>query len=583
MLEVLGHESFHRVGSWVDAANGVYVGWSVPEGAFADCMPLQNEDDSVALVFSGEDFPEPGTVERLKQKGHAVQPHGPSYLVHQYEEDPTFLPRLNGRFHGLLLDKRTATATLFNDRYGMHRLYYHQSSDAFYFAAEAKAILAVRPELKRADPRGLGELISVGCVLENRSLFDQIQLLPGAAAWTFRNGRLDTRASYFQPGEWEQQAVLEPEAYYQEMRAVFSRNLPRYFAGRQKIGVSLTGGLDTRMVMAWQRSRPKTLPCYTFAGMFRDCHDVVVARKVARACGQPHEVIPVDEHFLQRFAHYAERSVYLTDGCTDMNLCPDLYVYEKARHIAPVRMTGNYGGEVLRRVRAFKPIQLLPGLFTPVQDRIGEAETTYGGVLRGHPLTFGAFKQAPWHHYGVLALEQTQLALRTPFLDNDLVKLVYRAPEHVCRSDAASLRLIADGDAGLSRIPTDRGVIGKSAPVIGRLRRLLLEFSFKAEYAYDYGMPQVLASINHRLSALRLERLFLGRHKFYHFRLWYRTVLADYVRDVLLDPRTLARPFIDRRKVEAVVNGHLAGTHNFTLEIHKLLTLELIHRQLLEQ
>ena len=36
---------------------------------------------------------------------------------------------------------------LFNDRYGMQRIYYHQSKDAFYFAAEAKAILAVRPEL----------------------------------------------------------------------------------------------------------------------------------------------------------------------------------------------------------------------------------------------------------------------------------------------------------------------------------------------------------------------------------------------------------------------------------------------------
>ena len=37
---------------------------------------------------------------------------------------------------------------LFNDRYGMHRLYYHQAKEAFYFAAEAKAILAVRPELR---------------------------------------------------------------------------------------------------------------------------------------------------------------------------------------------------------------------------------------------------------------------------------------------------------------------------------------------------------------------------------------------------------------------------------------------------
>ena len=67
---------------------------------------------------------------------------------------------------------------LFNDRYGMHRLYYHESKEAFYFAVEAKAILEVCPDLRRADPRGLGEFVACGCVLENRTLFEGIYVLP---------------------------------------------------------------------------------------------------------------------------------------------------------------------------------------------------------------------------------------------------------------------------------------------------------------------------------------------------------------------------------------------------------------------
>ena len=81
-----------------------------------------------------------------------------------------------------------------------------------------------------------------------------------------------------------------------------------------------------------------------------------MARQVATPCGQPHQVIRVGEEFLARFPTYAERTVYLTDGCADVSRSPDLYVNEAARQIAPVRMTGNYGGEVLRRVRAFKPV-----------------------------------------------------------------------------------------------------------------------------------------------------------------------------------------------------------------------------------
>ena len=51
--------------------------------------------------------------------------------------------------------------------------------------------------------------------------------------------------------------------------------------------MSLTGGLDTRMIMAWQKAKPGSLPCYTFGGMLRDCQDVIVAREVARTCEQP--------------------------------------------------------------------------------------------------------------------------------------------------------------------------------------------------------------------------------------------------------------------------------------------------------
>jgi asparagine synthase (glutamine-hydrolysing) len=96
-------------------------------------------------------------------------------------------------------------------------------------------------------------------------------------------------------------------------------------------------------------------------------------------------------------------------------------------------------------------------------------------------------------------------------------------------------------------------------------------------------MPQWVASVDHRLAPLHLERLFLGRHKFYHFRAWYRGALAAYVRDMLLDARSLSRPYIDRRGLEAVVHGHLKGNRNYTIEIHKALTLELLHRVFLDQ
>ncbi len=583
MLEALRHENFYVTGTWVDESLGVYVGWVARKGSFSDGMPLRNERGDVVLTFAGEEFPEPGTIQRLKQSGHQLDADGPSYLVHLYEDDPFFPAGLNGRFHGLIADRNRGTALLFIDRYGMQRLYVHKSKDAFYFAAEAKAIFAVRPELRRLDSRGLGELVACGAVLENRTLFEGIETLPPGSGWVFRNGSLENRGNYFRPHEWENQETLDPESYYRELRQAYSQNLARYFNGKEKIAMSLTGGLDTRMIMAWQQCAPGTLPCYTFGGTYRDCQDVTLSRRVAAMCGQTHQVIQAGQEFLSRFPHYAERAVYLTDGCVEVNRSPDAYLNEKAREIAPVRMTGNLGGELLRRVRTFKPVVPLPGLFRPeFLSHVRQAGETYTKNVQGSALSFAVFKQSPWNHFGILALEQTQLALRTPFLDNDLIRTVFRAPASAFASNADSLRLVADGKRDLLRIPTDRGVAGEHGRLTGAVHRGLLEFLFKAEYAYDMGMPQRVAQIDHAFSALHLERLFLGRHKMVHFRIWYRDVLAGYVQEMLLDSRSLSRPYIDRKGLEAVVRGHLKGDRNYTNEIHKVLTLEIIHRLFLD-
>jgi len=589
MLETLRHESSYISGTWMDDSQGVYVGWVARSGSFADEMPLCNERGDAILVFSGEEYPEPDTARRLKERGHGLKTDGPAYLVHLYEEDPAFPASLNGRFHGIVTNRTCGTAMLFNDRYGLHRIYYHESKEAFYFAAEAKAILAVRPELRKADARSLGELVACGCVLENRTLFEGIRVLPPASAWVFQNGSCERKGTYFEPGQWESQGPMEPEAYYRELREVFTRNLPRYFNGRQRIGMSLTGGLDTRMIMAWHKPPAGSFPCYSFGGMFRDCQDVQLARKVAKACGQSLEVISVGKEFHSRFPHYAERAVYLSDGCVGVRNSSDLYANELAAKIAPVRMTGNYGGEILRRLRAFKAAEPSAGLFRPeFLSHTRAAEKTLAGLLGGHAISFIAFRQTPWHHYGLLSLEETQISMRSPYLDNDLVRTAFRAPDsaietgNVFEDSDDSVRLIADGNPALRQIRTDRGLAGGAGRVSTAITRSLLEFTFKAEYAYDYGMPQWVAQIDHLFSRLHLEGLFLGRHKFNHFRVWYRDALSGYVREMLLDPRTLGRPYLNSRAVEAIVQGHLKGNRNYTTEIHQLLSLELIHRLFLD-
>jgi asparagine synthase (glutamine-hydrolysing) len=579
MLKAIQYEDLYSSGTLADESMGAYVAWTALKGSFSDGMPLETEKNDVSMVFSGEEYPDPGTKTELRSLGHRIDSAESAYLVHLYEEDPEFVRNLNGMFHGLIIDRNRGLLNLFNDRFGMHRLYYHVAKDGFYFATEAKAILAARPELKVFDPRGFGDFVACSCVLEDRTIFKDIHVLPAASSWTFRDGCLDRKGTYFTPRDWEEQSPLDAESYFQELQSVLSTTLPRYFSGPQKQGIAMTGGLDTRVILANHPPAPGSLPSYTFGSKYRDTYDVRIGRKVADICQQPHRVIEAGGKFLTEFASYAERSISITEGTIDLSRASDLYLSEKVREVAPAKIVGTYGSEIVRHAVMFKAVEPQAGLFSPdFLPYVHAAENTYTASRQSHPVTFAAFKQSPWYHHGVLALEQSQLTVRSPFMDNEFVRTVYRAPRESATGDDVRMRLIQAGGPALARIPSDRGLAVDGSKWTSPLVNAFREFTFKAEYAYDYGMPQSLAQMDHFFSWLHLERLFYGRHKLLHFRVWYRDELADYVRQMLLDPRTLSRPYLQRHVVENIVKSHLNGTRNYTTAIHKLLTLELLER-----
>ena len=579
MLAAMRYEPFYVSGTWMDAELGVYAGWVELEDAGRGPTPQINESGDKVLIFSGCEFPEPGTANRLRERGHRIAEGLQAHLIHSAEEDSQFPASVNGQFHGLLVDRARRTTMLFNDRYAARRLYVHETKDGFYFAAEAKALLAVKPDLRRVCARGMGELVSCGCVLEDRTLFKGMGILPWGAAWTFRNGALESKGQYFSHQEWEEQSELSGEAYFQAIREAIVGNLPRYFRDGGRIGMSLTGGLDTRIIMAWHQAAHGTLPCYTFGSAYRECRDVKIARRIARECGQPYNVIPVAQEFLGNFTHFAERTVFITDGTASVPRSACLYANRIAREIAPVRMTGNYGDEVVRHWVVFHPGMPADGIFSG--DFLGEvsaARETYAQNLEVLKPTQAAMRQISWFFHGMQALEGSQIEMRTPFLDNDLIRTAYRNLGTVYPTTDVRVRMIREGSARLGRIRTDLGYGGRGGKAATAFWYLFHRGTMRAEYAFEHGDPQWLTWFDRLFLGRQLEKQFVGLHKFTHFSKWYRDELAGTVKEILLDRRTLARPYLNPRVVEKVVEEHLKGVANHTPAIHSLLTLEYFHR-----
>ncbi len=583
MVQCMRHEPFYRSGELVEPRLNLAAGWVCHHDSFSDCMPAWNEARDICLVFSGEHFGDPSEVQGLKAAGHRCGSLTAACLVYLYEQHGMgFFEQLNGTFAGVLLDLRERKAVVFNDRYGLARLYYHEDRNGFFFSSEAKSLLTVLPQLRRLDMRSLGEFFSCGCALQNRTLFEGISLLPPSSIWTFRPGQPIQKDFYFRKDEWENLPQLAASDYYERLKDTFTRILPSYFNGRQSVALSLTGGLDSRMIIAAARHAPGELPCYTFGGMYRDCEDVKVGRQVAGLCRQPHNVIKVDRSFFPEFLQAARRCVYITDGAMDVSGAVGLFVNRKAREFGLVRVTGNYGSEILRLNVAFKPMSVDFSMMNPeLAQSARDAATTYAEERKGNVRSFIAFKQVPWHHYCRFAEENSQLTIRSPYLNNDLVRMAYQAPPGLLLHKQLALRYCSDVEPALKGAPTDRGVLDRPVIVPEKVYQLWKERWPKAEYYFDYGMPQWLAKVDRVLAPLHPERFFLGQQKYYHFRTWYRHQLAPTVREVLLDPATLRRPYLNASRVEQMVNAHTKGTGNYTREIHKLLTSEFIQRDLI--
>jgi asparagine synthase (glutamine-hydrolysing) len=559
MVKSMEHEAYYRSATCEAPELGVYAGWVAHPDSFAATKSGATAGGAIEMVFAGECFGESCT--------------SPLCLYDRLGESS--IAELNGIFSGLIIDRRGSRALLFNDRYAVERVYVHQTEHETYFASEAKALLRVLPATRSFDDEGVAQFLTFGCPVEGRTLFRGIRLLEGGSLWTFDGGSC-RKKTYFAPAEWERQSTLTADDFQLEFQSKFRSALPRYFASGSRIGISLTGGLDTRMIMACLPTLSTPPICYTYAGVQGQTLDARISARVAAECGLEHRVLRIGPDFLSDYGHYVDRTVYATDGSAGALGSHEIYLSEQARLLAPVRLTGNFGSEVLRSMSTFKRMALSRELLARDFHAQVEAVADEDASRRRSAVTFAAFREIPWNLFGPMASAKSKLTFRTPYLDNDIVALTYRVPASVRQSAASALSLVRDAHPRLGTIPTDRAVVFRGSGLGYSLRRFVAELTFKLDYMHKEAPPPGLTGFLGALDNVGA----LGLHKWLPYRLWFQNELAKYVAEALTDPSTSRLPFWNQSFLPRMVPDHIHGTRNYVREINAVLTLTAADRLL---
>jgi len=565
MVHAMRHEPNYSGGQYVNRDLGLYVGWMSHSGSFADCMPLVSPKKDTLLIFQGENYLDSETRGLLRAAGKQADEHTAGYLVDLYDElGDVFLRHLNGWFCGLIADLRARRISLFNDRYGMGRIYFCEGEDEFLFASEAKSLLKIRPALRTIKLESLAEYLRFTCVTRNETLFRGISLLPPAASWEFEAGTISGRRRYFQFADWETQTPLSSDGFYEAFSATLSRTFPPYATSSGQAALSLTAGLDTRAIMASLRSHQLTLPCYTFDGPWGELFDVRAARRITKLYGQHFEVIRADQDFFKDFPAFAQQAVYISDGTQDAFAAHDVYLNRIARNIAPVRLTGKFGSEVVRVRKLVPTLRYRSDLLRPEVHSLVEALPPFPELRKHvHPLTRVVSEEIPWREFGRVSIEQSQLVLRTPYMDNELVKLMFQAPHRVRAAGDLQEQYVREKTPELTAIPTDLGRFVSDNRLIGAFGQASRWALFKAEYIYLYALPHWLTRVDRMLGKMRPEQIVSGRQKWEAYRIWLTSEIAESVRQMLLNRGAHFTDFFERKTVEEMVARHTAGTHNF--------------------
>jgi len=217
----------------------------------ASDQPFIDPGAGLTMIFNGEIYNYIELREQLRGMGWRFTSDGDGeVLLRAYQAwGVDCLVRVNGMFAVALWDARKRTLWLARDRFGEKPLYLARGPEGVVFASEMKAILAVRPELRKANQKSVFRYLARGDLdLDQESFFEGIESLPPAHYLVLDENGRGTARRY-----WRSQAADVPsnrKAAVERFRELVFDAVRLRLRSDVPVGSSLSGGLDSSTIVA---------------------------------------------------------------------------------------------------------------------------------------------------------------------------------------------------------------------------------------------------------------------------------------------------------------------------------------------
>jgi len=212
-------------------------------------QPLFNEDRSIALIANGEIYNAHALRRELEQAGHAFRTGSDCEVIaHLYEERGLdCVQRLRGMFAFALWDAPRKRLVLARDRMGEKPLYLHEQPGRLLFASEMKSLLHSGLVPFELDPPAIDQYFHYQFVPEPATPIRSVRKLEAAHLLVVETDPWRVAEHCYWRMEDAPPIEADPIPVLRERLEDIGDLITR---ADRKVGVALSGGLDSSLVAA---------------------------------------------------------------------------------------------------------------------------------------------------------------------------------------------------------------------------------------------------------------------------------------------------------------------------------------------
>ena len=195
------------------------------------------------------------------------------------------LQSIDGYFTAVICDNIKNKVLLISDRHGLGMTYWYHKDNLFAWSSSIKPLLGLKDIDKSFNTRSFNTFFELGYLIGENTLFKHIRLIKPSSVIEYDIVSNSVSQRYY----WDWSSLPSKYLTFDEaidcFHDLFMQSVLRRFDDSQRIGISLSGGLDSRAILAAVSSINPGYKGYLYTFGLPNCMDIKIASQVASQSG----------------------------------------------------------------------------------------------------------------------------------------------------------------------------------------------------------------------------------------------------------------------------------------------------------